>query len=99
MILQRLRKPVLPFPLPCLAQEKQICNELQQQCCLQENALTTFFCRGYFNSAPAHDEYFSVMMATKEIRNGFLRKVYGTLSIQLLVTFLVCALAMKVSAY
>ena len=40
----------------------------------------------------------TVLSVSKAIRLGFLRKVYGILSVQLAVTALVCAIAMKAVA-
>mmetsp|Transcript_30058 Transcript_30058/g.75665 ORF Transcript_30058/g.75665 Transcript_30058/m.75665 type:complete len:428 (+) Transcript_30058:60-1343(+) len=48
-------------------------------------------------SAP-FDTSESVMAAQKEMRLGFIRKVYGILSAQLLATVLVCAIALKATS-
>jgi hypothetical protein len=53
------------------------------------------------SDAPQEYEYSdgdTVLSVSKAIRLGFLRKVYGILSVQLAVTALVCAIAMKAVA-
>lgn len=40
----------------------------------------------------------TVAMADKHTRLGFIRKVYGILTIQILATALICALAMKLTS-
>mmetsp|Transcript_43448 Transcript_43448/g.84891 ORF Transcript_43448/g.84891 Transcript_43448/m.84891 type:complete len:317 (+) Transcript_43448:103-1053(+) len=47
---------------------------------------------------PAFDNSESVISAQKEIRLGFIRKVYGILSGQLLATVIVCAIALKATS-
>jgi len=50
------------------------------------------------SAVPSFETSESVMAAQKEMRLGFIRKVYGILSVQLLATVVVCAIAVKATS-
>lgn len=53
---------------------------------------------GFGDSEDSYSSGQAVAQCNQAVRKGFIRKVYGILSVQLLATAIMCALAMKLTA-